>query len=96
MRAVSIRPALNGYLCEVGCQMVVFTSRESLIQNLTEYLADPEAKEKAMIAAAVNPMGAVNPMAGPVDRQADEARARLAAELGTGGLSYTASAGTPR
>ncbi len=45
-RPITIRPVLNGYVVQVGCQEVVFDSTDALISGLRHYLSDPEAIEK--------------------------------------------------
>lgn len=54
MRKVTIDAALNGWFVHVGCQMLVYTSAEDLLKDLGEYMKDPQAKEKAFTASAVN------------------------------------------
>lgn len=55
-RPIQIDYALNGYVCQVGCQRVVFMSAESLTSTLLRYLKNPEQTEKEFQDAAVNPM----------------------------------------
>ena len=43
---VSIRPVLNGWIVKVGCQKVVFTTMDTMLENLERYLTDPVATEK--------------------------------------------------
>lgn len=45
-KEITIRPALNGYICQVGCQTVVFESRELLVKRLDDYLTEPAVVEK--------------------------------------------------
>lgn len=52
IRRIQIEPALNGFVCQIGCQTVVFTSVDSLLEHLGDYLRDPEATEKYFIAKA--------------------------------------------
>lgn len=56
MKEITIQPVLNGYLCHVGCQRVVFTDRKTLLASLNEYLDTPEAVEKRFLEQAVNKM----------------------------------------
>lgn len=51
-RPISIRPVLNGYVAQVGCQEVAFTSMIDLINNLTDYLDDPKGVEKYWLSTA--------------------------------------------
>ncbi len=55
-RSIHIKPVLNGFVCEVGCQAIVFDSREKLLVELGSYLTNPEATEKRYIAGALNKM----------------------------------------
>ena len=48
-RTVTIRPVLNGFVCEVGCQTVVFNSLERVCALLGQYYADPDKMEKAFL-----------------------------------------------
>ncbi len=54
MRDIKIKPALNGYICIVGCQTLVFTDREFMLKEIGKYLVDPIAVEKEYIGKAVN------------------------------------------
>lgn len=45
MYNVNIRPVLNGWTVEVGCQTVVFTSLDELLKEMKAYLEDPRATE---------------------------------------------------
>ena len=53
-REITIRPALNGYICQVGCQTVVFQTRALLLVELAEYLEKPELTEQRYLNAALN------------------------------------------
>jgi hypothetical protein len=63
MRPITINPALNGYICQVGCQTVVFESAESLLSALRDYLKDPIGTEKRFRENAVNKMPEPQPEA---------------------------------
>lgn len=54
MKNIEIKPALNGYICQVGCQQVVYNSIEHLLAELGNYLRDPKGVEKSYIENAVN------------------------------------------
>ena len=43
---INIRPALNGFIVDIGCQTIVYTDREKLVTDLLAYLKDPEKTEK--------------------------------------------------
>lgn len=85
MREISIRPALNGYICQVGCQQVVFESRTSLITSLDRYLTDPGKVEHEFITKAVNrtpiPEPVREPLLSPAVRNIIERN--VAAECGS-------------
>lgn len=55
-RQIIITPALNGFVCGVGCQQVVFETRERMLSELGSYLANPEETEKRFLKTAVNKM----------------------------------------
>ena len=46
MHDIKIKAVLNGYICQVGCQTVVFGSRKKLLKELDRYLNNPAAVEK--------------------------------------------------
>ena len=46
IRDITIKAALNGWIVKVGCQTVVFTSKPEMLQEIGQYLADPEGMEK--------------------------------------------------
>lgn len=48
-RTVVIRPVLNGFVCEVGCQTVVFNSLDRICELLKEYYTNPDALEKSFL-----------------------------------------------
>lgn len=56
IREIQISPVLNGYIVKVGCQTVVFDSRDELLTSLSSYLKDPDAIEKFYLMNAVNKM----------------------------------------
>lgn len=54
-REITIRPVLNGYVCQVGCQQVVFGSPAELGDNITAYYKSPDEVEARFLKRAVNP-----------------------------------------
>lgn len=60
-REIIIRPVLNGFVCDVGCQRVVFTDKQTMLGQLSEYYDKPEEVEQRYIERAVNKMGPVVP-----------------------------------
>lgn len=55
-REITITPVLNGFICQVGCQKVVFLDVRSLAIAVEEYYNHPEDTEKRFIEKAVNRM----------------------------------------
>ena len=53
-REITIKPVLNGWLCVVGCQSVVFNSKIELLGELGKYFDAPEETEKRYLRDAVN------------------------------------------
>lgn len=56
IREIKITPVLNGFVCKVGCQTVVFTSIVEMTKSIESYYKNPEAVEKIYIAEAINKM----------------------------------------
>lgn len=56
IREITIKPVLNGFVCKVGCQTVVFGDTETLSRQIKAYYDNPDATEKTYIANAVNRM----------------------------------------
>lgn len=54
-RQVKIVPVLNGFICHVGCQTVVFESRERMVITLQRYTEDPIAVEREFMTKSINP-----------------------------------------
>jgi hypothetical protein len=46
MRNVTITAVMNGFTVQVGCQTLVFNTREELLRELDAYLADPKETER--------------------------------------------------
>lgn len=53
-RPIKITPVLNGFICQVGCQTVVFSKREDLLVCLRDYLTNPDEYEKYFIEKAIH------------------------------------------
>lgn len=49
LRRISIAPCLNGFIVEVGCQTLAYTSPDKLLTDLGHYLRNPEETEKRLI-----------------------------------------------
>jgi hypothetical protein len=56
IREIHIRPVLNGYIVNVGCQTIVFTDRKTAVGTLSDYLHNPDEVEKHFLANALNKM----------------------------------------
>lgn len=48
-RPLSIKPVLNGFIVDCGCQSIAYTSVDELLIDLGKYLRDPEETEKEII-----------------------------------------------
>lgn len=68
MREVTVRPVLNGFVVQVGCQTLVFNRIEDVTENLVAYQKDPEGTEKKFAENAVNKTLGGGPVPEPVDR----------------------------
>ncbi|MFZ2281867.1 MAG: hypothetical protein WAW39_28970 [Prosthecobacter sp.] len=49
LRNIQIRPVLNGFLLNVGCQELAYTDTNKLLGDLGDYLRNPEDTEKRII-----------------------------------------------
>lgn len=49
IRNLTISAVLNGFIVQVGCQNIVYTSVGELTADLSDYLRDPEATEKRIL-----------------------------------------------
>ncbi len=54
MRQVTIMPCLNGWVCTVGCQTVVFNDLDKMCEALRDYAKAPDEIEALWIKHAVN------------------------------------------
>ncbi len=55
-RNILILPVLNGFICEVGCQQVVFQDRHQMLGELAKYYEKPDETEAHYLKNAVNKM----------------------------------------
>ena len=44
-RRIVINKAVNGFICEVGCKVVVFETKDKLLKELSRYLDNPRKVE---------------------------------------------------
>ncbi|MFZ4536922.1 hypothetical protein [Propionivibrio sp.] len=49
LRNITITPVLNGFVAQVGCQQLAYTSVDKLVLDVGAYLRDPEATEKRIL-----------------------------------------------
>lgn len=49
LRRITIAPCLNGFIVEVGCQTLAYTSPDKLLTDLGHYLRNPEETEQRLI-----------------------------------------------
>lgn len=49
LRRISIDPILNGFIVNVGCQVLAYTSIDKLVFDLNQYLRKPEETEKRIV-----------------------------------------------
>ena len=54
-REIHIKPVLNGFIVNIGCQSVVFDSRSKLLAELGRYLENPRGLEVEYRKNALNP-----------------------------------------
>ena len=54
IRPFTITPVLNGYIVEIGCQRLVFTSREELVRDINLYLEHPDGVEGNFLKFSLN------------------------------------------
>lgn len=69
-RAIIITPVLNGFVCGIGCQTVVFNDTKTMLAEIGKYYAKPDETEAVWLKKALNNvnMGPV-PMPPPEDAQ---------------------------
>ncbi len=54
MYEVRITSVLNGFVCKIGCQTVVFNSIETMLDELGKYLVNPSEMEKRYVKSSLN------------------------------------------
>jgi len=54
IRGIGIRPVLNGWIVEVGCQTVVFDNMGDMLEALEAYLRNPDEVAKSFLENSVN------------------------------------------
>ncbi len=66
LREITISPVLNGFVCRIGCQSVVFQSRANLIAALDGYFAEHDQYEREFVDRAIH-----KDLMGGLDRHGD-------------------------
>lgn len=51
---LTIRPVLNGWIVEVGCQTIVFNELRRMASDIVDYYRDPEGVTKAYLSNRLN------------------------------------------
>lgn len=82
IRPISIGVVLNGYKVAVGCQELVFTSRQELLANLERYLIDPDGMEKHFLLSSINAIHTAN--AGMPAMPTEAAQSAYSGAMGAG------------
>jgi hypothetical protein len=54
IHTITIRPVLNGYLVQVGCQSLVFDDTRQMLDQLLRYLVSPNLVEDEYRQTAIN------------------------------------------
>lgn len=54
VRDIIIKPVLNGFVCQVGCQTVVFNDLGEMTSLIKGYYKNPEEVEKEFITNCLN------------------------------------------
>ena len=54
MKDITIKPALNGWKVQVGCQEILFTDRKKMVAEISRYINDPDDVEEEYISRAKN------------------------------------------
>ena len=53
-REITIIPVLNGFVCRVDCQTVVFKDKNTMLTALSDYYENPKAIEDSFLNNAIN------------------------------------------
>lgn len=53
-REINIRPVLNGFVCQIGCQTVVFDDTKHMAKEIERYYKNPEKVEQEYLENALN------------------------------------------
>jgi len=100
LRPLNIKPVLNGFIVQCGCQRLAYTNIDELIADLGSYLREPEATEKRILKdKGINRKHTLGePMPAPMDeiRRSDCAQEEPQPMLATGiGATYGIAGNAP-
>ena len=54
VRNIHITPVMNGFVCQIGCQQVVFNTIEDMTDGITKYYRNPKEVEALWVKNALN------------------------------------------
>ena len=54
IRKFTVKPVLNGYIVEIGCQTIVFHSKKRFLKEVEMYLDNPDGRERYWLKHGVN------------------------------------------
>lgn len=74
IQRITIEAVLNGFICKVGCQTVVFETAGKLKSELDGYLANPDIVAKNYLKLACN---AAHVCSGPIGDEAPRDNPRM-------------------
>lgn len=63
---IHIQPVLNGFVCRVGCQIVVYDDLKHMCKEIERYYKSPEKVEKEYRDNALNKQSVLEPAGQPV------------------------------
>jgi hypothetical protein len=66
MQTIKIKPAVNGWIVEIGCSTFVAEDKAKMLKEISDYIADPEGEEKKHLSNAKNKRSGVPPQAGRI------------------------------
>lgn len=75
IRSITIKPVLNGFVCQVGCQEIICTTPEHLGKEITRYYKNPITIEKEYLKKSVNKLIDIDSPAAPASINVDAYRA---------------------
>ncbi len=94
-REITIRPCLNGFICKVGCQQVVFNDRTTLLNSLQNYLNDPDQVEKEWLGRSLHRGLCEDPLGGQVVRNVGRCEPKNSVETPAHDAAFGEQTGQP-